>query len=129
MGQTPNQPRPGVRCGRLRSKQSWSRFLGGGLLSRNGSHIRLPRSSRLRPCNQAGGVRENQTPADFTLSLRESSRDRRGAMGTGANGGEDGGRLWLRPEAVARIDFFEWTNANHLRHTKVVALRNDKKPT
>jgi len=49
-------------------------------------HIRLPRSSGLHPCNQAGGVRENQTPADLTLSLRESSRDRRGAMGTGANG-------------------------------------------
>jgi hypothetical protein len=36
--------------------------------------------------------------------------------------------LWLRPEAVARIDFLEWTDANHLRHTKFVALRNDKEP-
>jgi len=36
--------------------------------------------------------------------------------------------VWLRPEAVARIDFLEWTDANHLRHTKFVVLRNDKEP-
>jgi ATP-dependent DNA ligase len=36
--------------------------------------------------------------------------------------------LWLRPETIARIDFLEWTDANHLRHTKFVALRNDKEP-
>jgi bifunctional non-homologous end joining protein LigD len=36
--------------------------------------------------------------------------------------------VWLRPEAVARIDFLEWTGADHLRHTKFVALRDDKDP-
>jgi len=36
--------------------------------------------------------------------------------------------VWLRPEAVARRDFLEWTGANHLRHTKFVALRDDKDP-
>ena len=36
--------------------------------------------------------------------------------------------LWLKPEAVAQIDFLEWTGADHLRHTKFVALRNDKDP-
>jgi DNA ligase D-like protein (predicted ligase) len=36
--------------------------------------------------------------------------------------------IWLRPEAVARIDFLEWTGADHLRHTKFVALRDDKDP-
>ena len=36
--------------------------------------------------------------------------------------------VWLRPEAVARIDFLEWTGAGHLRHTKFVALRDDKDP-
>jgi bifunctional non-homologous end joining protein LigD len=29
---------------------------------------------------------------------------------------------------VARIDFREWTSADHLRHTKFVALRDDKDP-
>jgi DNA ligase D-like protein (predicted ligase) len=33
---------------------------------------------------------------------------------------------WVRPELVARIQFLEWTGADHLRHTKFVALRDDK---
>jgi len=36
--------------------------------------------------------------------------------------------LWLKPEIVVRIDFLEWTGADHLRHTKFVALREDKDP-
>jgi len=36
--------------------------------------------------------------------------------------------LWVRPETVVRIDFLEWTGANHLRHAKFVALRDDKDP-
>ena len=37
--------------------------------------------------------------------------------------------LWLRPKLVAQIEFTEWTKGNHLRHSKFVALRDDKKPT
>jgi DNA ligase D-like protein (predicted ligase) len=36
--------------------------------------------------------------------------------------------VWVRPEAVAQIEFLEWTGATHLRHTKFVHLRNDKDP-
>ena len=36
--------------------------------------------------------------------------------------------IWLRPEAVAQIQFLEWTGADHLRHTKFIALRDDKDP-
>jgi len=36
--------------------------------------------------------------------------------------------VWLKPEAVAQIAFREWTGANHLRHTKFVALSDDKDP-
>lgn len=36
--------------------------------------------------------------------------------------------VWLRPEAVAQIEFLEWTEANRLRHSKFVALREDKNP-
>jgi DNA ligase D-like protein (predicted ligase) len=36
--------------------------------------------------------------------------------------------IWLTPEIVVRIDFLEWTGADHLRHTKFVALRDDKNP-
>jgi bifunctional non-homologous end joining protein LigD len=33
---------------------------------------------------------------------------------------------WLRPKLVAQIEFTEWTKGNHLRHSKFVALRDDK---
>jgi DNA ligase D-like protein (predicted ligase) len=36
--------------------------------------------------------------------------------------------VWLMPEAVAQIEFLEWTGANHLRHTKFVGMRDDKDP-
>jgi len=34
--------------------------------------------------------------------------------------------VWLRPEAVAQIEFLEWTEADRLRHSKFVGLRDDK---
>ena len=34
--------------------------------------------------------------------------------------------VWLRPEAVAQIEFLEWTEADRLRHAKFVGLREDK---
>ena len=34
--------------------------------------------------------------------------------------------IWLRPEAVAQIEFLEWTAGDRLRHSKFVGLREDK---
>jgi len=34
--------------------------------------------------------------------------------------------VWLRPEAVAQIEFLEWTAGDRLRHSKFVGLREDK---
>ncbi|PYT68403.1 MAG: hypothetical protein DMG39_21315 [Acidobacteria bacterium] len=31
--------------------------------------------------------------------------------------------MWLRPEAVAQIEFLDWTEADRLRHSKFVGLR------
>lgn len=36
--------------------------------------------------------------------------------------------VWIKPEAVAQVEFLEWTDANHLRHTNFVSLRDDKDP-
>ena len=33
---------------------------------------------------------------------------------------------WLRPRLVAQIEYTEWTSGNHLRHSRFVALRDDK---
>ena len=37
--------------------------------------------------------------------------------------------VWLKPEAVVQIQFLEWTGADHLRHTKFIALRDDRDPS
>jgi ATP-dependent DNA ligase len=34
--------------------------------------------------------------------------------------------VWLQPELVAQIEFLEWTESAHLRHSKFVGLREDK---
>jgi len=36
--------------------------------------------------------------------------------------------VWLRPEAVAQIEFLEWTEGDRLRHSKFGGLREDKNP-
>ena len=35
---------------------------------------------------------------------------------------------WLKPELVGQFEFVEWTGENHLRHSRFVALRDDKRP-
>jgi DNA ligase D-like protein (predicted ligase) len=34
---------------------------------------------------------------------------------------------WLKPELVGQFEFLEWTGENHLRHSKFVGLREDKR--
>jgi ATP-dependent DNA ligase len=34
---------------------------------------------------------------------------------------------WLRPELVGQFEFVEWTPDDHLRHSRFVALREDKR--
>jgi bifunctional non-homologous end joining protein LigD len=36
---------------------------------------------------------------------------------------------WLKPVLVGQFEIVEWTPDNHLRHSKFVALRDDKKAT
>jgi ATP-dependent DNA ligase len=35
---------------------------------------------------------------------------------------------WVRPEVVAQIEFTDWTDANHLRHSRFAGRREDKDP-
>lgn len=37
-------------------------------------------------------------------------------------------RVWLRREAVAQIEFLEWTTGDRLRHSKFAGPREDKDP-
>ncbi|MFL6352326.1 MAG: hypothetical protein ACJ74Z_10830 [Bryobacteraceae bacterium] len=33
---------------------------------------------------------------------------------------------WLKPRPVGQFEFAEWTPENHLRHSRLIALREDK---
>jgi len=35
---------------------------------------------------------------------------------------------WLKPVLVGQFEYVEWTTDNHLRHSRFVALREDKDP-
>jgi bifunctional non-homologous end joining protein LigD len=51
-----------------------------------------------------------------------------GRWGQGLTAEKMKGCVWVKPKVVVRIDFAEWTGAGKLRHTKFVALRDDKDP-
>ena len=36
---------------------------------------------------------------------------------------------WLSPALVGQFEFLEWTPDDHLRHTRFIGLREDKKPS
>ena len=36
--------------------------------------------------------------------------------------------VWVKPKLVAQIEFLEWTEADRLRHSKFIGLREDKDP-
>jgi bifunctional non-homologous end joining protein LigD len=52
---------------------------------------------------------------------------RGGRWGAGLTAAKMKDILWLKPEMVGQFEFVEWTPDAHLRHTKFVALREDKK--
>jgi bifunctional non-homologous end joining protein LigD len=72
-----------------------------------------------------GKIKHLKTSTCPFANLPEESA---GRWGQGLTAAKMKDCVWLRPEAVARVDFLEWTGADHLRHTKFVALRDDKDP-
>jgi len=70
-------------------------------------------------------IKHLKTPKCPFANLPEKAA---GRWGQGLTAEKMRGCVWLKPEAVARIDFAEWTGANKLRHTRYVAMRFDKDP-
>jgi DNA ligase D-like protein (predicted ligase) len=50
----------------------------------------------------------------------------KGRWGTGLTAEDMKKCVWVRPEVVARIEYLEWTDGDHLRHSKFIGLRVDK---
>jgi len=65
------------------------------------------------------------TPACPFVNLPAARRSR---FGEELNAERMKKAVWLRPEAVAQIEFLEWTEGDRLRHSKFVGLREDKNP-
>jgi ATP-dependent DNA ligase len=59
------------------------------------------------------------------VNLPEKNRSR---WGEGLTAEDMKKCVWLRPELVAQIEFLEWTEGDHLRHSKFAGLREDKDP-
>jgi len=65
------------------------------------------------------------TPNCPFVNLPETRRSR---FGEELNAEKMNKAVWLRPDAVAQIEFLEWTEGDRLRHSKFVGLREDKNP-
>jgi ATP-dependent DNA ligase len=86
-----------------------------------------------------------RTRNDFTPSLRDSlmrkfrplettdcpfnnlPEARNGRWGQGLTAAKMKDCRWLKPVLVGQFEFREWTSDNHLRHSRFVALREDKR--
>jgi len=60
------------------------------------------------------------------MPVRKSSGKQEGTLGEELTAADMKKMWWLQPKLVAAIEYAEWTPANHLRHSKFIALREDK---
>jgi hypothetical protein len=93
-------------------------------------HFRSDISAPRIPCDANSYLSGGTSGAvkGFLSALSPQHSSRAGRLGQGLTAEKMKECVWLRPEAVARFDFLEWTGADYLRHTKFVAMRNDKDP-
>jgi DNA ligase D-like protein (predicted ligase) len=90
----------------------------------------------------AGRTRAGFTPASRTdlfrrfrsLEIHECPfvnlpEERGGRWGEGLTAGKMRECRWLKPVVVGQFEFLEWTPDGHLRHSRFIALREDKNPT
>jgi DNA ligase D-like protein (predicted ligase) len=70
-----------------------------------------------------GRLRPLVTPECPFINLPETRQSR---WGEGLTAADMAKCVWVRPELVAQIEFLEWTDGDHLRHSKFAGLRDDK---
>ena len=54
--------------------------------------------------------------------------ERSGRWGAGLTAAKMTDCRWLKPSLLGQFEFVEWTPDNHLRHSRFIALRDDKAP-
>jgi ATP-dependent DNA ligase len=50
-----------------------------------------------------------------------------GRWGAGLTASKMAECRWIKPQMVAQFEFVEWTADGHLRHSRFIALRDDKR--
>ena len=80
-------------------------------------------ASREKLFRQFRGMEINRCPF---ANLPEA---RSGRWGQGLSAEKMKDCRWLRPALVGQFEFLEWTPDDHLRHTRFIGLREDKKPS
>jgi ATP-dependent DNA ligase len=61
------------------------------------------------------------------LPIREPAREESWTLARGPHSGEDGGMPLGEPVLVGQFEFVEWTEDAHLRHSRFMGLREDKR--
>jgi bifunctional non-homologous end joining protein LigD len=77
--------------------------------------------SRLQLFERLRGLQIDECPF---ANLPES---RSGRWGQGLTAAKMAECRWLKPQLVGQFEFVEWTPDNHLRHSRFIALRENKK--
>lgn len=73
-----------------------------------------------------GFERSGDRPSATHLHADKHAELPRRSVGAGLTAAKMKDCRWLKPVLVAHIEFLEWTGDSHLRHTKFIALRDDK---
>ena len=124
--QVARQPGPGVRDRRVH----------GGVQDVRRAHLRVRQGDRLI---YAARTRNGFTPIVRAQLMKKFSaletkecpfanlpEKKSGRWGAGLTKAKMKDCRWLKPVLVGQFEFLEWTGDSHLRHSKFIALREDK---
>jgi bifunctional non-homologous end joining protein LigD len=72
-------------------------------------------------------VKEAEAAGNRGVPIPELAGEACWAWGAGLTAAKMAECRWLKPVTVAQFEFVEWTSDAHLRHSRFVELRDDKK--
>ena len=96
------------------------------LLRGRPADLRRADAQRLHAGRARAAVQEVPGAGDRRVPVREPAGDEERPLGAGLTAAKMEDCRWLKPVLVGQFEFLEWTGDNHLRHSKFVALRDDK---